>query len=414
MSVRGRRCARGRTQRVAKIAGTKITWDVHARPRPETDRSIERGGVPVRTEGLASLVAGRPRNSREDSRTPWSTAWTTPSEGGNAFWPCGDSLEALQIVSGATLQNGPLTISRKGASVGKRKDRLKGWLQYEKVSGLWLAIGIFLFVSYFIPWRYSRYEVVLSWDFFSSRYVEFAVYATYLAIMGVALPIVGYLVGGFARPIVFLSLGGVALIIAVIGSISSPFSAVGILALAAAVAMLVGNNARLHYPKSFFAKLFGGIAAGVFFVGFVITTILAIIFMGRLPVAVSLLGLVPLLLGLAVVVASGVLVMINFGNHDSVVKLARTAQTMALPALFLSLGWPILGVMIGTAIDGAGKETIWIFLYVLRIVGFTTSVLFVLWHGMTRMLGLTVYAHKALRAKASRTKASRKKTSARA
>jgi hypothetical protein len=319
-------------------------------------------------------------------------------------------------------------------------------LGISRSAGLWLGIGIFLFVSFFIPvyiqkipnysgmynydrgnYEYDEYgnrrytppqrvepiyttKVVFFWDFFSAPGgTSTALFAIFMAAAGVALPIVVFTAKGLGRGIAVLSIGGVMAIFLIVASASGGafagtgsggtsliFFMMGMLAIASA---LVGNNIRMHFDNSFLSRLLGGISAAVFCFCFIMWLILGItstMFRGE---TMAIIVSVFMLLCEMAFVAASILIMVNFGRNAQEKLLAKSAQLLSLISFLVMAGVMILLPTIGIATiggEGAGLGALMMFLLLLRFIGYLYSILLMLGGGLADLLENAVYSKPAM------------------
>lgn len=263
----------------------------------------------------------------------------------------------------------------------------------------WLALGVFFLVSCSIPIFSAKAKSLWLWDLFSeSGTAWIGVWAFYMLVVGIALPIVGTTVAGLAQAISIFVMGflGISAPLLYLIVTSGPGEAgralvgaesvLGWIAMTALLLTLVGNSIRKEYQHSLLGRLLGGISAGVMLLAILLGFLLQLSFSSFLPAdfperlrtAVTMMTVLGVLgrLGLAV---TGILVIVNIGNHGSVSAVSFAASLIArislavISAVVLMLPMVLVPLLddLHLGVEGSLRNTIvlWGALLSLRVLG---------------------------------------------
>lgn len=241
----------------------------------------------------------------------------------------------------------------------------------------WVGIGIAFIVFYFMPLLAVEGRVMFAWDLFSDEEtVPVAIFATYVFLLGLALPILGTQVTGTGRSIAVLSLGlfgvfGVALPIAALsfGVIPETYQRTLpdhyriILACVLTFTILfalVGNCLRSRYPDAVLPRVISGATGGSLIFLLLLHALLSLAHHAAVPAVLhsdsTVRGVATFMVVLSwvgdlLLLVSGVLLVVNARPHGSVQGVAYSAGLLTR----LGLELPLYCILVFTvlAIDEA-------------------------------------------------------------
>jgi len=259
------------------------------------------------------------------------------------------------------------------------------------VNWLFLTIGIFFAVVYFVPFGGDLY----SWSFLNVA-TAVGVLFLYLLVMGIALPLVSNLVVGLPREITLLAMGGMGLILTMaagsMGGGTTASGVFGVLGMLGLVAAIVGNELRGEYPQFMLGRLMGGIGGGVYILFGLLGMLLKYTQIGfPRGTTMTVIDEILEILATLTIVAGCILLLVNLKDSPNWQNLSKTARLLILIGVLVHLAIPLIGPPIDVLMAGTFSGAIWTFLAGLRLEGYLLGLMLVVGVSLYMMLKRLVY-----------------------